>query len=166
MASILVLYDSGTGNTGAMAKAVAEGAEMIPQVKAALKHVDEATASDLLEHDGFAVGSPAWCGGMTWKLKRFFDESFCAWGKVEGKVGCAFSSAGGQGGGAELTCLSVLSVLLNYGMLVFGVTEYSSDKMTAHYGAVAVGQPSEEELAACRLLGRKLAEHVERVSGG
>jgi len=165
MAKILVLYDSRSGNTRAMAEAVAEGARSMPGAEVTLRPVEEAKPQDLFEHDGIAVGSPTWCGQMTWQLKRFFDESTCVWGKVENKVGCAFSSSGGQGGGNEMTCLSILSVLMNYGMLVFGVTDYSSPGMTAHYGAVAVGAPDERERAACRLLGQKLVRHVERLRG-
>ncbi len=50
-------------------------------------------------------------------------------------------------------------------MLVFGVTDYSAPGVTAHYGAVAVQEPGEEELGACRLLGAKLVTHVRRVKG-
>ena len=165
MVKILVLYDSRTGNTKRMAEAVAEGAESMPEVEVALKHVDEVRASDLAEHDGVAVGSPTWCGQMSWKLKKFFDESTSVWGKVEDTVGCAFSTSGGVGGGSEMTCLSILSVLLNYGMLVFGVTDYAAPGLTAHYGAVAVQKPSEEELASCRILGAKLVTHCKRMEG-
>jgi len=165
MAKILVLYDTRSGNTQKMAAAVAEGARSLPDVEVTLKHVDEAQSSDLFEHDGIAVGSPTWCGGLSWKLKKFFDESTCVWGKVEDKVGCAFSTSGGLGGGNEITCLSILSVLMNYGMLIFGVTDYSAPGVTAHYGAVAVGAPSEQELASCRILGAKLVTHVKRVKG-
>ena len=160
---ILVLYDSESGNTRAMAEAVAEGAGVMPGVSVTLRPVEKARPDDLFEHHGIAVGSPTWCGQMTWRLKKFFDESICAWGKVEDKVGCAFSTSGGQGGGSEMACLSILSVMVNYGMLVFGVTEYSSPGMTGHYGAVAVGKPDERELAMCRVLGRKLAQHAQRI---
>lgn len=165
MVKVLVLYDSHSGNTQKMAAAVAQGAESQPNVEVTLKHVDEAQSSDLFEHDGIAVGSPTWCGGLSWKLKKFFDESICVWGKVDDKVACAFSTSGGLGGGSEMTCLSILSVLINYGMLVFGVTDYGAPGVTAHYGAVAVGDPSERELASCRMLGAKLVTHVKRSRG-
>ena len=80
-------------------------------------------------------------------------------------MGCAFSTSAGLGGGNEMACLSILLVLVNYGMLVFGVTDYSAPGVTAHYGAVAVGEPSEQELASCRILGAKLVTHVKRVTG-
>jgi NAD(P)H dehydrogenase (quinone) len=59
----------------------------------------------------------------------------------------------------ELACQSILTVLMNFGFLVFGVTDYASKKMTLHYGAVCAKEPREEETqAACRLLGQRLAE--------
>src|SRR5215471_19103374 len=97
---------------------------------------------------------------LSWQMKRFWDEAmFDHWGKVDGKVACAFSSAGGWGGGMELACQSLLTVLMNFGFLVFGVTDYSARKMTLHYGAVAAKAPREDETKdACRILGRRLAE--------
>jgi NAD(P)H dehydrogenase (quinone) len=162
MPKILVLYDSKTGHTRAMAEAVADGARSMPQAEVTLKHVDEADSSDLFEHHGIAVGSPTWCGLVTWKLKKFFDESICVWGKVEDKVGCAFSSVGSHGGGAEMTCMAILNMMINYGMLVFGVTDHTAGR-TAHYGAVAGGAPNEAELAMCRILGQKLVRHAQRI---
>jgi len=38
-------------------------------------------------------------GLLSWKTKRFWDEAMGPhWMKVDGKVGCAFSSSGGWGG--------------------------------------------------------------------
>ena len=83
------------------------------------------------------------------------------WMKVDGKIACAFSSSGGWGGGTELACQSLLTVLMNFGFLVFGVTDYASKLTTAHYGAVTAREPRDEGTqAACRLLGKRLAEWV------
>src|SRR5262245_47175382 len=77
------------------------------------------------------------------------------------RAACAFSSSGGWGGGTELACQSLLTVLLNFGFLVFGVTDYASELTTAHYGAITAREPHEEGAqAACRLLGKRLAEWV------
>ncbi len=59
----------------------------------------------------------------------------------------------------ELACQAILTVLMNFGFLVFGVTDYSSKMRTLHYGAVVAREPrSEEDAATCRLLGQRLAE--------
>ena len=162
MSKILVLYDSATGNTAKMAELVAEGAAQIDGSEVRVRGVDQATADDVVWCDGLAVGSPTNMGLLSWKMKRFWDETMDGqWMKVDGKIGCAFSSAGGWGGGAEMACQSILTVLMNFGFLVFGVTDYVSKLTTLHYGAVTVRQPRDEEACeACRKLGKRLAEWV------
>ena len=160
MNRILVLFDSKTGNVARMAQLVADGAAQIPDTEVRLRSVDEATADDVVWCDGLAVGSPTNMGILSWKMKRFWDETMGSkWMEVDGKIACAFSSAGGWGGGMEIACQSILTVLMNFGFLTFGVTDYAGKKMTLHYGAVAAKEPREEETQeACRLLGRRLAE--------
>lgn len=160
---IAVVYDSQSGNTRLLAEAVSEGASEFEGAEVRLKTVDEASEEDLFWADGIALGSPCHCGLMSAKMKGFLDGSLQAWGKVGTKVGCAFSTAGGQGGGAELACMSILNALINYGYLVFGVPDYVVTGVTLHYGAVAVGRPNENELDAGRLLGHRLAQHLSRI---
>ena len=160
MNKILVLYDSKSGNTAKMAQLVADGASSIPETETRLRSLEEAKAEDVLWCDGLAVGSPTNMGILSWKMKRFWDEVMEPhWMQIDGKIACAFSSAGGWGGGMELACQSILTVLMNYGFLVFGVTDYSGKLHTLHYGAVTAREPrSEESQAGCRLLGQRLAE--------
>ena len=160
MNRILVLYDSRTSHVAQMARLVAEGAKSIPETEVRLCSVDEAKAADVQWCDGLAVGSPTNMGILSWKMKRFWDEEmFDHWMMVDGKIACAFSSSGGWGGGMELACQSILTVLMNFGFLVFGVTDYVSKTTTLHYGAVTAKAPrSDDAQAACRLLGQRLAE--------
>ena len=160
MSHLLVLYDSNTGNVAKMAQLVADGAATVPGTEVRLRSVDEANAEDVIWCDGIAVGSPTNMGILSWKMKRFWDETMRPeWMKIDGRIGCAFSSAGGWGGGMELACQSILTVLMNFGFLVFGVTDYAAKLTTAHYGAVTAREPrSEDSQAACRLLGQRLAE--------
>lgn len=162
---ILVLYDSQTGNVEQMAQHVAEGAREIQGVEVRLRKINgagelKATPEDVLWADGLAVGTPTNMGVISWRMKKFWDDEMGPhWMKIDGKIGCAFSSAGGWGGGMELACQSVLTVLLNFGLLVFGVTDYVSRDMTLHYGAVSAKAPNDEQVrAACRCLGKRLAE--------
>jgi len=162
---ILVLHDSLTGNVEKMARLVAEGAREIQGTEVRVKKIsadgaERATPDDVLWADGVAVGSPTNMGVLSWRMKKFWDEDMGPhWMKIDGKIGCAFSSAGGWGGGMELACQSMLTVLMNFGFLVFGVTDYASRDMTLHYGAVSAKAPTDEQCqAACRILGRRLAE--------
>ncbi|ADN01562.1 flavodoxin family protein [Spirochaeta thermophila] len=165
MPKITIIYDSETGNTRALAEEVAEGVRE-GGVEAVLTHVDQADAAAILSSDGLIVGSPTYCGGMSWKLKRFFDQHVdAAWGKAKGKIGAAFTTSGGLGGGNEATLFSILSALMNYGFLVFGLPDYSAPGVTAHYGAVAVEAPGEAQKKAARMLGRQAAEYVKQMRG-
>ncbi len=162
MGNILILYDSATGHTAKMAALVAEGAESIAGMDVRVRDVGSAAAEDVHWCDGLAVGSPTNMGILSWKMKRFWDDVMAPhWMKVDGKIACAFSSSGGWGGGSELACQSILTVLMNFGFLVFGVTDYAAKLMTLHYGAVAAREPRSEDVQeACRTLGRRLAEWV------
>jgi NAD(P)H dehydrogenase (quinone) len=168
MNKILVLYDSASGNTAKMAALVAEGAGEVPDIEVRLRNLDEASVDDVVWCDGLAVGSPTNMGVLSWKMKRFWDETMGPqWMKVDGKIACAFSSSGGWGGGNELACQSILTVLMNFGFLVFGVTDYSGKLTTLHYGAVTAREPRDaDSQAACRILGRRLAEWVAVFVGG
>ncbi|MDW8033670.1 MAG: flavodoxin domain-containing protein [Nitrososphaerota archaeon] len=163
---ILVVYDSYTGNTEEMAKAVTEGARKAG-ANVVLKKVDEVTSEDFLEYDGFAFGTPTHCGTMSSKMNMLFTKvAMPVWGKIKGKVGVAFSSSGGLGGGNEMACLSLILTMLNYGMLVFGIPDYVASGVTLHYGVVSVGKPKEDVLKACRLLGERLVEYAYVVKKG
>ena len=162
-AHILVLYHSQTGHTKTMADLVIEGAASVPDTEVRLRNVAEAASEDLLWCDGIAVGSPTCMGTIAWEMKRWWDVvAQPLWPKIEGKIGCAFTSSGGLAGGGELTCLALQIVLMNYGLLTFGVPDYVAAGQTLHYGAVCAGKPRNEgEREACRRLGRRLAEWVQ-----
>ena len=162
MGKVLVQYYSQTGNTKKMAEFVAEGARKIPGIEVRLKSVGESKIDDLLWMDGIALGAPTHLGSIPWMVKKFWDEaSGEVWGKIDGKFGCAFSSAGGLGGGPEITCLGLLTILMNYGIMTFGVTDYVASQRTLHYGAAIPGEPRKKaEKDICRRLGLRLAEWV------
>lgn len=161
MANILVLYESNNrGYTAEMAELVRVGAETVAGVEVRCLSILQASKADLLWADGIAVGSPTNLGGISWRMKQWWDElSFDVWGALDGKIGCAFSSSGAWGGGGEHTCQALTTLLMNFGVLVFGVTDYVGPKMAPHYGAVVAGSPrSAAEQEMCRRLGRRLAE--------
>jgi len=168
MGNVLVLFDTETNHTRQMAEFVAEGAASLrfsngdPVVTVRSRHVDEAVSDDIRWADGVALGSPTNLGVMSWKMKKWWDDrSEELWPQVDGTIGATFSSAGGYGGGAEMTCLSLTNLLMNFGFLVFGTTDYVTKRFTLHYGATVAKAPrAPEEADACRRLGLRLAEWV------
>ncbi len=162
-ARILVMYHSESGHTKMMAELVAEGAGSVADTEVRVKTVAEAVAEDLVWCDGIAVGSPTHMGTIAWEMKRWWDVvARPLWPEVEGKLGCAFTSSGGHAGGGELTCLALQIVMMNYGLLVFGVPDYVAPGQRLLYGAFCSGKPRNDgEREACRRLGRRLAEWVQ-----
>ncbi len=154
MAKVLVVYDSETGNTEKMAFAVAEGVKQVSGISVAVKKAEQTKLEDLLDADGIILGSPTYFGQMSAKLKALIDKSIEIHEKLEGKVGAAFTSAGGTATGAETTLLSILEAMLIHGMIVQG---RSYDK---HYGAAALESPDNEELKFCNELGKRTASLV------
>jgi NAD(P)H dehydrogenase (quinone) len=166
MVNVLIVYDSKTGNVEAMANAVKEGI-IESGAKAKVVKADKTKIKSLLSYDAYAFGSPTHCGTMSTKMNDFFNNKLHKhWGKLGYKVAVAFTSSGGLGGGNEITLLSLLSVILNFGMITFGIPDYVSEKVTLHYGAVSIQEPGVEGLNACRLLGQKLVEHTRIIKKG
>jgi NAD(P)H dehydrogenase (quinone) len=154
MARVLVVYDSEGGNTEKMAFAVSDGVKQIKNVEVTVKKVEQASLDDLCRSDGIIMGSPTYYGQMSGKLKAFIDSSVKIHGKLEGKVGAAFTSSGGTATGAETTLLAILETMLIHGMIIQG---RSDDK---HFGSAAVGAPHAKEIEYCRELGRRVAHLV------
>lgn len=161
MGKILILYSSDGGNTAKMAEFIAQGASSIPGMEVRVLTVETATEKDLHWCDGIAVGSPTKYGLISSEMKAFWEKHNTEWQLLDGKIGCAFSSQGGWGGGGELACQSITTLLMNFGMLVFGVTDYVAHQFTTHYGAIQSGEPRlEKEIDSCVRLGKRLSEWV------
>ncbi|MCJ7506509.1 NAD(P)H-dependent oxidoreductase [Candidatus Bathyarchaeota archaeon] len=152
MVRIIVVYDSKSGNTESMAQAVAKGSRGVPKAEVTLKKVDQTSLEDLLNADAIIIGSPTYYGLMSAKIKDLLDRSVEIHGRLEGKVGAAFTSSGGTASGAETTLLSIIEALLIHGMIVRGRHDGK------HYGAAAVGKPGEKDLTICEELGKRTAE--------
>ena len=159
MARVLITYYSRTGNTEKMARLVAEGAREVEGVEIELKRVEELSPDDLLTYDGIIIGSPVYYGTMAAAVKELLDRSVKHHRKLKGKVGGAFASSGGPGGGNETTVLDILRAMLIHGMIIQG------DPEGDHFGPIAVEAPDQRSAKECRKRGRSLAELTKRLFG-
>ena len=157
MLKILIVYFSRTGNTEDMAKAVEQGA-LAEGAVVERKRVEDVSVDRLTDFDGVIIGSPTYFGTMAADIKRFVDESIKHFRKLDGKVGGAFSSCGGTGGGGETTILDILKALLIHGMVVQGTSE------GGHYGPMSIGKPKAATRAECEALGQRVARLAKRMS--
>jgi NAD(P)H dehydrogenase (quinone) len=156
MAKVLIVYYSSTGNTEKMAKIIRKGVES-EGVETVCKRAEETAADELPGYDGIIVGSPTYYGSMSWEVKKLLDESVKFHGKLQGKVGAAFTSSANIGGGNETTIMSILKAFLIHGMVVEG------DADGDHYGPVAIGAPDKRSESQCSKLGQKVANLVKKL---
>jgi len=156
---VLVLYHTRTGNTAALAEAVAEGVRAVAGVGCVLKSASELTQSEFTSADGVIAGSPVYFGTMAAELKTAFDRFVHVRGQMEGKVGAAFATSADASGGKETTIMSILQAMLIYGMIVVG------DPMdaTGHYGVACVERPDPQTTSNAAKLGRRVAELVKKL---
>ena len=77
-----------------MAELVAEGAGQLAGTEVRLKDISNADHTDLEWCDGLALGSPTNYGTVSWQMKQWWDQQPIEnWGKLDGRIGCVFSSA-------------------------------------------------------------------------
>jgi flavorubredoxin len=74
MSTVIIIYDSYTGNNETMAKRVADGVNRVDGVTARLYKIgSKFPVSELNDAAALIVGSPSIYGNMTPKLEQFLD---------------------------------------------------------------------------------------------
>ena len=159
---VLILYDAHGPQIEALAQAVAEGVSRVSRASPVKKRIEEATREDILQADAIILGTPNW-SGVTGALKMWLDDQGDLWedGTLAGKLGAAFTTGRGRHSGLEFTLLSLIHWMLAGGMVIVGLPW--SDRMRlsgSYYGATAVGEVSQDDIAQ----GRDLGERVARLS--
>ena len=128
--------------------------------------------------DALIVGSPSYFGSMASPIKRLFEDCATAgtpeiqdrsrpWRqyRFRDKIGAAFTASGTPHGGNEQTLLSILTMMMHFGMLVLtpGQRIPILEHEAAPYGATAVSGadgrrlPSDLERDEARDLGEQVA---------
>ncbi len=151
MAKGIVIYHSRSGNTKLMAQTIADAMNEAG-VSTECKPVVEASPEDMLEADAVVIGSPTYYGQMAASVKQFIDESVSKHGRLDRKVGGAFTSSVNVGGGNETTVRSILESLMVHGFIIEG------DPQGDHYGPVSLGKPDDRAIKQCKRKGKRIAE--------
>ena len=155
MSKVLVVYDSETGNTEKMAKAISDGIKEGGH-DVEVKHVDETSLDDLVAADSVILGSPTHFCTMSVKMKGLIDKSIEIYpDKLRNKIGAAFTSSGAIAGGNESTLLSLIQAMLMHRMVIVG-------HQSGSFGAVSIGEPNKECLAQCKEFGKRIAYFLKR----
>lgn len=194
--NILVLFHSVTGATFRLAEGMAAGIDEVDGCRATLKrvpeipgadvifggadmsaaraafdHVPEAEISDLLAHDGLAIGTPTYFGTQSSALRFFLDQAGKYWmeGSLIGKPATAFTG-GGSGAGSEAALQSLWATFAVFGLTIVPlgtranfVTPADQVTGTTPFGAATIGggggeRPNNAELTAAKIQGEALAK--------
>ena len=142
MSKIAVVFWSGTGNTEAMAEAVAEGAKAAG-ADVEVFQVDDFSATDMADYNGFLFGCPA-MGDEVLEEDSFEPFFTDAEAKLNGVPVALFGSYG-WGGGAWMETWSER-------------TKEAGAKFVGN--VIAENSPDDEALENCRKLGEDLAKAV------
>ena len=167
-AQVLIAYHSETGNTEAMAKAVAEGAESVGGVEVVLKSVSDISETDLLEADAIIVGSPVYNANVSPEISAFIASWPFEGEPLKDKVGAAFVSAGGMSAGEEIVQMNILQGMLVFGMVVVGGPDWkqpfgaSSITSEEPFSVATPGETDQIFLKRARSLGQRVASIVVR----
>jgi len=151
MVKALVIYYSRSGNTKEMAEKISAGLEN-EGIEVELKDVAQTKPEDLLAADGVIIGSPTYYGSMAFQIKELLDKTVKFHGKLDGKLGAAFSSSANIAGGNETTILDILNAMLIHGMIIQG------DPQGDHYGPVSIGKPDSRVDKQCQRLAKRFAK--------
>lgn len=140
---LAIIYGTGFGNTGIMAKAIEEGAKTAG-LDVLIKKVEEATPLDVEKADAIAIGLATYKGaGMPTVIK--YVENL-AKVPLKNKVGTAFGSYGWSGEGP----IAITKMLSGYGMNII--------EPPLRIKRI----PEEEGIEECKKLGKLIAEKVKK----
>ncbi|MFZ2500244.1 MAG: flavodoxin domain-containing protein [Methanosarcina sp.] len=141
----IVVYLSTSGNTKAMAEAIANGIES--------KNVDVKAVSfydvkleDLNEADAIAVGSSTFYYKMLAPMEKFMNETLAST-NPKGKIGAAFGSYGWSG---------EAPILIAEKMRELGITVVDPVLRILH-------KPTDKDVQECKRLGVDIAEKLKRM---
>ena len=166
--SVLVVFDSRTGHTETLARAVAEGLESVQGVRALVRRQNEARDEEILSSSGILLGSPVHWGSLSAESKSFLERVGQALTEAKElgpgsspktRAAGAFVTGGAVSSGKELARLSILAAFLNMRFVVVGGEEADGFGTLGAQATTAGSDPgvSEAELEEARRFGKRFA---------
>jgi multimeric flavodoxin WrbA len=148
MARLLIVHHTPSPALHTLFEAVREGANdpQIEGVEVVARPALAATAIDVLEADGYLLGTPANLGYMSGALKHFFDQIYypCLDATVRRPFSCYVHGNSDTGG--AVAAIEKVTTGLQWRAVQAPVT--------------VVGQPTPDDVAACQELGAATAAQL------
>lgn len=186
MNKVAVIYHSGHGHTEHIAGHVLEGANSVPNTEARLLKAEDLarTPDELLEYDGYILGSPTYLGSVSGVFKTFMDATGRLWRtqQLKGKLAAGFTVSSLPSGDKQSTLMSMFVFCMQHGMLWVGnpilpeqhlgvpydeaanrLGSWSGLMAQAGHSAAADSFPA-GDIKTARMFGRNFSETLHRVS--
>jgi flavodoxin I len=142
----IIVYLSTSGNTKAMAEAIAKGIESMNVDVKAISFYD-VKSEELNEAEAIAVGSSTFYYKMLPPMEKFINETLAAT-NPKGKIGAAFGSYGWSG---------EAPIVIAEKMREMGMTVMDPVLRILH-------TPTDKDLQECKRLGIDIAEKLKHMS--
>ncbi len=143
MPKVAIIYDSRSGNTAMMAKAIEEGLRQAG-VEVILKRAANASASDLMDVDAVVLGSPTYHHDLMASMKTFLFEMEKA--NLRGKAGAAFGSYGWSGESVQM---------------IADTMKHIFEMNIVEPGLRIMRRPTEADLKQCQEFGKKIGQKIK-----
>jgi len=146
MTKIIVIYTSMTGNTELLAEEIIKGLEQM-NVELTVKEAVDSIPTDLLDYDGFLIGTYTWEGDVPDEFMDFFEELDHV--NLLGKKAAVFGSGDSYYGSTYGAALQFFSEKIR---------DVGADILLPNL--IIDVYPDDGELLKCRDYGRKFAELI------
>lgn len=124
MTRLAIIFHSAHGHTEHIARCVLEGAQRVKGVEVHLIKAEDigTRTNDLVDFDGFVLGSPTYLGGVSGQFKSFMDATGRLWGTqgLRGKLAAGFTVSSLPAGDKQSTLMSLFVFAMQHGMLWVG----------------------------------------------
>ncbi len=157
---ISIIYVSQGGNTEVAAEYIEEGIlKRFPFAQVNLMSIrdDEVDYEFLQQSEAVIFGTPVYCAGMSWELKKWFDSNVRF--DLSGKLGAVFVTAQSPIGGVDTAIMDVVRNMMLKRMLVFsGAGKNTTNKF--QLGAVGIVETMNKDAEKFQVFGENIAEKV------
>lgn len=186
MKKIAVVYHSGHGHTGHIARLVAAGARQVPDIEVHVLKAEDLTADPeaLLPFDAYLFGSPTYLGGVSGTFKSFMDATGGLWRRqqLKGRLAAAFTVSSLPAGDKQSTLLSIFVFAMQHGLLWAGnpilpeqhlgvPVDEAANRLGSWSGLMAQAAHGAAEdafvpgdIRTATMFGRQFAETLSRIS--
>jgi NAD(P)H dehydrogenase (quinone) len=189
MATIAIIYFSGSGHAHLMAEAIATGAQKTPNTTVHLLRItgeqivngrwkDEAMMATLNQADAIVFGTPTYMGGVAAQFKAFVDGASSAWAQQlwKDKIAGGFTHSGGLSGDKQGTLLYLAINAAQHSMVWVGAGEMTQpngvNRLGSYTGVMGQATPDftgatpvvldEGDRLSCELYGQRIATATQR----